>query len=114
MPVNREHCPQTEPGPKTLKVKWKVAFSSSSPGRLVLANVVGFMAKYNMTDTEFNKAKAQHTAQNLRKCYLCVDHVIASHFLFAERLHGHQFSKDSWAGLSALLIGLQCVTFPPT
>ncbi|KAJ3520164.1 hypothetical protein NMY22_g12871 [Coprinellus aureogranulatus] len=91
MPVNREHCEKADTTPKTLRVKWKLAFSSSSPGRLVLANVVGFMAKYNMTDTEFNKAKAQHNAQNL------------------QRLHGHQFSKDSWAGLSALLIGLHGV-----
>ncbi|TEB26708.1 hypothetical protein FA13DRAFT_1776774 [Coprinellus micaceus] len=89
MPVNREHCTvsaRVPTSPKTLRVKWKVAFSASSPGRLVLANVVGYMAKYNMTDTDFNKAKAQYTAQKL------------------QRLHGHQFSKDSWAGLSAALV----------
>lgn len=70
MPVNREHCTvsaRVPTSPKTLRVKWKVAFSASSPGRLVLANVVGYMAKYNMTDTDFNKAKAQYTAQKLRK-----------------------------------------------
>ena len=116
MPVNREHCPvsaRLPTSPKTLRVKWKVAFSASSPGRLVLANVVGYMAKYNMTDTDFNKAKAQYTAQKLRKLFPITQAVWGLLITPTERLHGHQFSKDSWAGLSAALVVIQCVRLHP-
>lgn len=80
MPVHREgRSGQNEddsPSLKTLNITWNVAFSASSPGQMLLAEVIGDSpaSLYGATSTPYEKAQAQLRAQHIRSCLLCLNH----------------------------------------
>ncbi|KAJ2932404.1 hypothetical protein H1R20_g4725, partial [Candolleomyces eurysporus] len=82
MPVDREHCPEgSVPGtPQFMQVTWNLAYSGSTAEKLLLAEVLSAGSRYNTTDTEFKKLKAQQNIENM------------------QRLHGHKHSIDNRIG----------------
>ncbi|KAF6745662.1 hypothetical protein DFP72DRAFT_925470 [Ephemerocybe angulata] len=97
LPVSRESCSGgsesvKEGKPKTFDVVWNVAFSASSPLRVLLAENIGSAYDYNVTDTEFNKARAQTLVED------------------TQRLAGHKFSFERHSGtltvISMIRLGL--------
>ncbi|KAJ2932394.1 hypothetical protein H1R20_g4724, partial [Candolleomyces eurysporus] len=82
MPVDREHCPEgsVPETPQFMSVTWNLAYSGSTAEKLPLADFLGAANTYNTTDTEFNKLKAQQSAETI------------------QRLHGHKHSIDNHIG----------------
>ena len=49
--------------PQFMHVTWNLAYSGSTPEKLLLADIVALAHAYNVTDTDFNKAKSQQLAE---------------------------------------------------
>jgi hypothetical protein len=60
----------------------------------MLSNAFGLSQEYNMTDTEYNKAMAHHTAQSMREHCFPVSLLCLTCTYIPEGLHGHQFEEN--------------------
>ncbi|KAJ2935885.1 hypothetical protein H1R20_g1208, partial [Candolleomyces eurysporus] len=67
MPLNREGCPDTPAVEDHLNVTWNIAYSGSTAEKLEFSEFIAF-SRFNLTDTEFNKAQAQQSVENIVPC----------------------------------------------
>jgi uncharacterized protein YdgA (DUF945 family) len=79
-----------------LNVTWNIAYSGSTAEKLELSEFVAPYSRFNVTDTEFNKAETQLIVQNIGAMFsLDPKKPISLNISNSARFHGHKFSSQS-------------------